>query len=70
VIPGISLTFVQGDVGSVHEKMLQAAGGRNAWLVGGRDLVGQFADHGLLEEILLGDEHFVFRTYQVTPADG
>ena len=26
----------------------------NIWLVGGGDLVGQFADRGLLDEILLG----------------
>jgi dihydrofolate reductase len=34
--------------------MLRAAGSRNVWLVGGGDLAGQFADHGLLDEILLG----------------
>jgi dihydrofolate reductase len=34
--------------------MAAAAGGRNIWLVGGGDLVGQFADEDLLDEILLG----------------
>ena len=34
--------------------MVQAAGGKNVWLVGGGELVGQFADAGLLDEILLG----------------
>jgi dihydrofolate reductase len=29
-------------------------GRQEIWLVGGDDLVGQFADHGLLDEILLG----------------
>jgi dihydrofolate reductase len=33
--------------------MTEAAKGRNIWLVGGGDLVGQFADRGLLDEILL-----------------
>jgi dihydrofolate reductase len=33
---------------------VRAAGGKNIWLVGGGDLVGQFADAGLLDEILLG----------------
>jgi dihydrofolate reductase len=33
--------------------MTRAAADRNIWLVGGGDLVGQFADRGLLDEILL-----------------
>jgi dihydrofolate reductase len=53
-IPGARLSFVQGDVGPVHAAMVQAAGGRNVWLVGGGELVGRFADQGLLDEILLG----------------
>jgi dihydrofolate reductase len=39
-------------VGAVHEQMVRAADGKNIWLVGGGDLVGQFADRGLLDEIL------------------
>ena len=53
-IPGANLSFVEGDVGAVHETMSEAASGRNIWLVGGGDLVGQFADRGLLDEILVG----------------
>lgn len=53
-VPGARLTFVEGDVGPVHEGLTRAADGRNVWLVGGGDLVGQFADQGLLDEILLG----------------
>ena len=34
--------------------MVEAANGKNVWLVGGGELVGAFADHGLLDEILLG----------------
>jgi dihydrofolate reductase len=34
--------------------MTQAAGDRNIWLVGGGDLVGQFSDRGLLDEVLVG----------------
>jgi dihydrofolate reductase len=52
-IPGVSLTFVEGDVAAVHEEMVRAAGEKNVWLAGGGDLVGQFADSGLLDEILL-----------------
>ena len=53
-VPGADISFVQGDVAPVHEEMNRAAAGRNIWLVGGGDLVGQFADQGLLDEILVG----------------
>jgi dihydrofolate reductase len=53
-VPGADLVFTRGDVRGVHEEMTTAAGGSNLWLVGGGDLVGQFADQGLLDEILLG----------------
>ena len=33
--------------------MRQAANGKNVWLVGGGDLVGQFHDQGLLDEIIV-----------------
>lgn len=52
-IPGAAVNFVDGDVRPVHEEMTAAAGGRNVWIVGGGDLAGQFADCGLLDEILL-----------------
>lgn len=54
VIPGAALTFVQEDVDAVHADMRTAAAGRNIWLVGGGELVGQFADRGLLDQLLLG----------------
>jgi dihydrofolate reductase len=53
-VPAADLVFTCGDVRDVHEEMTTAAGGRNLWLVGGGNLVGQFADQGLLDEILLG----------------
>jgi dihydrofolate reductase len=34
--------------------MVRAADSRNVWLVGGGDLVGQFHDHGLLDEVIIG----------------
>jgi dihydrofolate reductase len=52
-VPGADIRFVSGDVRPVHDEMAAAAAGRNIWLVGGGDLVGQFADHGLLDEIIL-----------------
>jgi dihydrofolate reductase len=53
-IPGADVTFVSGDVRPVHEAMTAAAQGRNIWLTGGGELVGAFADQGLLDEIILG----------------
>lgn len=53
-IPGADVRFVRGDVRPVHAEMVEAAGGANVWLVGGGELVGQFADHGLLDEIIIG----------------
>ncbi|WP_040792936.1 dihydrofolate reductase family protein [Nocardia paucivorans] len=53
-IPGANLHFVSGDVEQVHKRMAEAAGARNIWVVGGGDLAGQFADAGLLDEIIAG----------------
>ncbi len=53
VVEGANINFVQGDVAPIHAEMVKAAGGRNVWLAGGGDLVGQFHDHGLLDEIIL-----------------
>ena len=52
-IPGADVRFVRGKVGPVHAAMQQAAGDRNVWLVGGGDLVGQFHDAGLLDEVIV-----------------
>jgi dihydrofolate reductase len=52
-VPGANLRFVSGDVRPVHAQMTQAAGAQNVWLVGGGDLVGQFYDAGLLDEIIV-----------------
>jgi len=52
-VSGANLHFVRGDVRPVHHQMSRAAGARNIWLVGGGDLVGQFYDAGLLDEIIV-----------------
>jgi dihydrofolate reductase len=46
--------MVSGDVKRVHEAMLVAAKGKNVWLAGGGNLVAQFADQGLIDELILG----------------
>jgi dihydrofolate reductase len=52
-VPGASIRFVRGDVRSVHGEMRAAAQERNIWLVGGGELVGQFHDAGLLDDIIV-----------------
>ena len=53
-VEGADIRFVSGDVAPVHAEMAAVAGDRNIWLVGGGDLVGQFYDQGLLDELILG----------------
>jgi dihydrofolate reductase len=52
-VPGAPIEFVSGDVAPVHREMAAAAAGRNVWIVGGGDLAGQFADVGLLDEVIV-----------------
>ncbi len=53
LVDGAKIRFVTGDVRPVHAQMKQAAGGKNVWLVGGGELVGQFYDAGLLDELIV-----------------
>jgi dihydrofolate reductase len=53
-LPGVEVNFVQGDVRPVHNEIRGRLAGADIWLVGGGDLVGQFYDAGLLDEIILG----------------
>lgn len=52
-VPGADVRFVRGNVEPVHRDMAEVANGKNIWLVGGGDLVGQFFDAGLLDEIIV-----------------
>ena len=52
VVPDGQIEFVSGDVAPAHEQMVAAAGGKNVWIVGGGDLAGQFAEAGLLDEVI------------------
>jgi dihydrofolate reductase len=52
-ISGADIRFVRGAVEPVHQQMVAAAGDKDIWLVGGGELVGQFHDAGLLDEILV-----------------
>jgi len=52
-VRGADIRFVKGDVRPVHDQMRVAAKGMNLWLVGGGELVGQFYDAGLLDELIV-----------------
>ncbi|WP_197274976.1 dihydrofolate reductase family protein [Luteipulveratus halotolerans] len=39
---------------AAYDDILAKAAGRNVWVLGGGDVVGQFDDAGLLDEIILG----------------
>ncbi len=52
-IAGADLRFVCGDVRPIHAEMVEAAAGKNVWIVGGGDLAGQFHDAGLLNELII-----------------
>nr|WP_243851405.1 dihydrofolate reductase family protein [Modestobacter marinus] len=51
--PGADLRFTAEDPSRVHAAMVEAAAGRDVWVVGGGDLAGQFADRGLLDEVVV-----------------
>lgn len=50
-VEGADIRFTADDPAAVHAQLVEAAGGKDVWLVGGGDLVGQFADRDLLDEI-------------------
>lgn len=49
--PSEQVRFTSGDVRDAHAEMLEVAGDKDVWVVGGGDLAGQFHDAGLLDEI-------------------
>lgn len=50
-IPGADIRFREGAIEPLWPEMRDAAGTRDLWLVGGGDVVGQFDDAGLLDEV-------------------
>ena len=45
------VTFASDDVRAVHAAAAEAAGGKDVWVMGGGDVVGQLADAGLVDEV-------------------
>jgi dihydrofolate reductase len=53
LVVGADIRFTQQPVEQVHAELVAAAGDRDVWLMGGGDLVGQFADADLLDRIVV-----------------
>jgi len=51
LVPNADVRIVNGKVADAHADMTATARDKNIWIVGGGDLVGQFHDAGLLDEI-------------------
>ncbi len=52
-LEGADIRFVEGDVGPVHRTLVGLAAGKDVWVVGGGDLAAQFAEIGLLDELMV-----------------
>ena len=50
---GIDVRIVAIEVADLHQEMIAAAGERNLWIVGGGNVATQFAEQGLLDEVLV-----------------
>ena len=48
-----NIELTSAPVAEVHAAMLAAAGGKDLWMVGGGDLAAQFAEAGLLDEVVV-----------------
>src|SRR5213596_142603 len=48
----VDVRIVNTKVADLYDQMMTAAGERNLWIVGGGNVASQFADEGLLDEVL------------------
>ncbi len=48
---GVDVRIVTAEVPELYDEMIAAAGERDLWVVGGGNVVSQFADRGLLDEV-------------------
>ncbi|MEV1128525.1 dihydrofolate reductase family protein [Agromyces sp. NPDC049794] len=52
-LAGADIRFAAGPVADVYADLCSAAGESGIWVIGGGDLAGQFADEGLLDEVIV-----------------
>jgi dihydrofolate reductase len=51
-IDGADIRFAQGDVATLHDELVAAAGDKDVWVCGGGDLAAQFAEAGRLDSLI------------------
>lgn len=52
-VPLGDLRFVSGDLAEAHARVVESAGERDVWVVGGGDIAGRLALAGLLDEVIV-----------------
>jgi dihydrofolate reductase len=50
---GEDVRIASAEVGELHDEMVAAAGDRHLWVVGGGNVASQFADAGLLDDVIV-----------------
>lgn len=53
IVADADIRLRSGEVSEIWDELVTAAAGRDIWIVGGGDLVGQFADAGHLDQVRL-----------------
>jgi dihydrofolate reductase len=51
-IEGADIRFAEGEVATLHDELVAAAGGKDVWVCGGGDLAAQFAEAGRLDSLV------------------
>jgi dihydrofolate reductase len=50
---GVDVRFANGSIAELAEEMIAAAGERALWVIGGGNVASQFAEAGLLDEVMV-----------------
>jgi dihydrofolate reductase len=53
VAPGRPVSAFSGDITDLHPRLVEAAGYKDVWVVGGGDVAAQFAQAGLIDEMIV-----------------
>jgi dihydrofolate reductase len=49
----VDVRVVNGQIAELHDEILASAGERNLWILGGGNIASQYADAGLIDEVLV-----------------